>query len=144
MRNAFTASIGPARRATAVLLCAFAWPLAAAPGGDTAPEPGTAAPAAAATDGPGREDIERHKSFDPAPELQRTPGGSLIVNAFIMDGPARVTISRRDSGELLLEKSEDALFPFEVSGADLGTEPENVVVKIYLDGALAHELKLDR
>ena len=140
MLNAITATAGSARRAaTAIVLCALAWPAAAAPGGT-----GTSDAASAAEAGPGREEIERHKSFDPSPRLQRTPGGSLIVDAFIMDGPARVTISRRDGDTVLLDRTEEALFPFEVTGTDLGTEPENVVVRIYLDGELAHELTLDR
>ena len=141
MPNAFNVIAGPARRAVALLLCALAWPAIAAPAGD--PAGASDAPPAAGA-GPGREAIERHKSFDPGPKLQRTPGGSLIVDAFIMNGPARVIISRRDGDTVLLEKTEEALFPFEVSGADLGTEPENVVVRIYLKGELAHELTLDR
>lgn len=141
MANPFTVTAGKARWAVAILLGALAWPAAAAQG-DGALPPADAPPAAEA--GPDRDEIERHKSFDPSPRLQRTPGGSLIVDAFIMDGPARLTISRRDSDAVLLEKTEDALFPFEVNSTDLGTEPENVVVRIYLDGELAHELTLDR
>lgn len=93
---------------------------------------------------PPQEEIEAHKSFDPSPKLQRTPGGSLIVDAFIMDGPVRVEIRRRDSDELLLEKQSDTLFSFEVERTTLGAAPEDVVVRIYIDDTLAHELALER
>jgi len=61
-----------------------------------------------------------------------------------MDGPVRVAIRHRETGELLLERESDTLFSFEVSRQDLGGEPEEVVVRIFVAGELAHELTLDR
>lgn len=83
-------------------------------------------------------------SFDPAPELQQAAGGGLIVNAFIMDGPVRVEIRNRESGELVMERDEDALFPFEVRPADLGIDADQAEVLIYVDGQLTHTLELER
>lgn len=124
---------------TAAAAFSTAQPTAAAAA--AAPEP----PAAPADlDVPGEAEIAEHRTYDPGPELQRTPGGSLIVDAFIMDGPVRVAIRHRETGELLLEQESDTLFSFEVSRPDLGAEPEEVVVRIFLDGELAHELTLDR
>jgi len=108
------------------------------------PEPPAAPEAPADLDVPSEDEIAEHRTYDPGPNLQRTPGGSLIVDAFIMDGPVRVAIERRESGEVLFEQESDTLFSFEVSRSDLDAEPEEVVVKIFLDGELAHELTMDR
>ena len=108
------------------------------------PEPPKPPAAPADLDVPDEEEIAEHRTYDPGPKLQRTPGGSLIVDAFIMDGPVRVAIEHRESGEVLFEQASDTLFSFEVSRPDLGAEPEEVVVRIFLDGELAHELTLDR
>lgn len=91
---------------------------------------------------PPREAIEAHKTYDRGPELQQTAGGGLIVNAFIMDGPVRVEIRDRTSDELVLERQEQSLFPFELSRRELGIEPTQVVVRIFVQGKLAHELDL--
>lgn len=119
-----------------------ALPAAAAPA--AAPEPPDPPAAPADLDVPDAEDIAEHRTYDPDPKLQRTPGGSLIVDAFIMDGPVRVAIRHQETDELLFEQESDTLFSFEVSRPDLGAEPEAVVVRIFLDGELAHELTLDR
>lgn len=108
------------------------------------PEPPAAPEAPADLDVPSEDEIAEHRTYDPGPNLQRTPGGSLIVDAFIMDGPVRVAIEHRESGEVLFEQESDTLFSFEVSRSDLDAEPEDVVVKIFLDGELAHELTMDR
>ena len=123
---------------------AFSAALPAATASAAAPEPPDPPAAPADLDVPDADDIAEHRTYDPGPELQRTPGGSLIVDAFIMDGPVRVAIRHRESGELLLEQESDTLFSFEVSRPDLGAEPEAVVVRIFVDGELAHELTLDR
>ncbi|MEQ8858090.1 MAG: hypothetical protein RIC56_05540 [Pseudomonadales bacterium] len=99
-------------------------------------------PAAEAAPVPDTSAAERHASFDPAPDLQRTPGGNLIVNAFIMRGPVRVEIREQGSDRLLVERQSETLFPFELSHRELGAEPEQVVVHIYVDGTLSHELTL--
>ncbi len=91
---------------------------------------------------PAREEIEEHKSYDPSPELQQTSSGGLIVNAFIMEGPVRVEIRDRHSDRVVMEKEERSLFPFEVSRQDLGVEPTQVVVRIYREGEMAHQLDL--
>lgn len=91
---------------------------------------------------PPEAEVAKHKTFDPAPELQVTPGGGLVVNAFIMDGPVRVEIRDRDTGRVVMSKEMDTMFPFEVSRHDLNLEPTRVVVRIYVKGALAHELNL--
>ena len=91
---------------------------------------------------PPREEIEKHKTYDSTPELQQTAGGGLIVNAFIMEGPVRLEIRDRHTGEVLLEKHERSLFPFEVSREDLGVEATRVIVRIWIGDELAHELDL--
>ncbi|MDZ7668234.1 MAG: hypothetical protein U5Q16_02025 [Gammaproteobacteria bacterium] len=91
-----------------------------------------------------KAEIDEHRSFDPDPDLQRVPGGSLIVNAFIMDGPVRVDIHDRHSDEVILHREADSMFPFEVSRQDLAVEPEDVLVRIYVKGELTHTLKLER
>lgn len=103
-----------------------------------------AQPADAPADLPDQADIEDHRSFDPAPELQRVPGGSLIVNAFIMDGPVRVEIRNRHSDEVIMHREGDSMFPFEVSRGDLPVAAEDVLVRIYVKGDLAHTLELER
>jgi len=121
-----------------------ATPEPAEPPAAAAPEPPAAPESPADLDVPGEDEIAEHRTYDPGPKLQRTPGGSLIVDAFIMDGPVRVAIERRESGEVLFEQESDTLFSFEVSRSDLDAEPEEVVVKIFLDGELAHKLTMDR
>lgn len=103
-----------------------------------------AQPADAPADLPDQADIDDHRTFDPEPELQRVPGGSLIVNAFIMDGPVRVDIHNRHSDEVILHREADSMFPFEVSRQNLTVEPEDVLVRIYVKGDLAHTLELQR
>lgn len=103
-----------------------------------------AQPADAPADLPDKADIEDHRSFDPAPDLQRVPGGSLIVNAFIMDGPVRVDIHNRHSDEIIMHREGDSMFPFEVSRGDLPVDAEDVLVRIYVKGDLAHTLELER
>lgn len=95
-----------------------------------------------ALDLPPEEEIEEHKTYDPSPELQKTPGGGIIVNAFIMQGPVRVEVLRGPTGEVVLEKEEQSLFPFEIPRTELEFEPSDVVVRIYVGGELAHELEL--
>jgi hypothetical protein len=82
------------------------------------------------------------EGYDPGPELQRAPGGSLIVNAFIVDGPVRLEIRDRESDALLLEKQAPSLFPFEVPADELEVPPDQVRVRIFVRGDLAHELEL--
>jgi len=106
---------------------------------------GTAAqPAETLSDLPDKAEIDEQRTFDPGPELQRVPGGSLIVNAFIMDGPVRVDIHNRHSDEVILHREADSMFPFEVSRRDLAVEPQDVLVRIYVKGELAHTLELER
>lgn len=92
---------------------------------------------------PDEEEIAAHRSFDPEPSLQRTSGGALIVNAFILTGPVRVAVHDRRTDALILERSSDSLFPFELSHHELGIEPEQARVRIYVDGNLAHTLELE-
>lgn len=119
---------------SAILVSALVGGAGAWSQGADLPEPGA---------GPTQSDIDRQATYDPGPELQRTPGGSLIVNAFILEGPVRVEIRDRDSDELLFEKEDRTLFPFEVASTELGTEPERVLVRIFIRGHLSHELKLE-
>lgn len=106
--------------------------------------PTGAAEAASTTDLdlPPQEVIDEHKTYDAGPELQQTAGGGLIVNAFIMEGPVHVELSDRDSGQVLMEREETSLFPFELSRQELGIEPTQVLVRIFVQGELAHELEL--
>lgn len=103
-----------------------------------------AQPADPLSDLPDEADVDDQRSFDPAPKLQRVPGGSLIVNAFIMDGPVRVEIHNRHSDEVIMHREADSMFPFEVPRSDLPVEPEDVRVRIYVKGNLAHTLELER
>jgi hypothetical protein len=93
-------------------------------------------------DHPATEKIEAYKTYDPGPKLQQAPGGGLIVNVFIMEGPVRLEIHDRESDEVLFEKQEGSMFPFEVSRRELGVDATQVVVYIYVAGELAHKLDL--
>lgn len=135
------------KTSTAIAVIALL-PLAAGAAAPDAPEPPAELPERAAvpdrTDLPERDDIDEYTSFDAGPELQTTPGGGLIVNAFIMEGPVRVVISDRDSGDVVLEQREDSLFPFEVPRSELGISPQRARVDIYIGEELAHQLELER
>lgn len=133
----FAANARPMSAPTALLMTA-ACLAALAPAARAAPEPADRA----GLDLPAEEEIAEHSSFDPTPALQRTPGGNLIVDAFIMAGPVRVEIRDRDSDAVLLDKESASLFPFEVSREELGVEPGRIKVYIYVDGSLRHELEL--
>ncbi len=156
--------INPARfpaaiRATVAIVMVVLWTCAAA--ADAVPQPGAAAGAAeGATPAPGtapgvkrpiqgdagtlppKEEIEKHERYQAGPTLQETPGGGLVVNAFIMNGPVRVEVRDRDSGKVLMEKQKDVLFPFEIPREELGVAPARAVVRIYVQGQLIHELNL--
>lgn len=88
-------------------------------------------------------DVKAHASFDPSPELQLIAGGNLVVNAFILQEDVRVLVRDERTGTILLERRSEALFPFEISRADLGAELQDVVVDIYVGGELLHQLRVD-